>query len=70
MGWVEPIAQSCPKADEWCGRGATSRRNHIAKACRVWISAEDDDVAEQRVGEERSPQQGVVAVQLHEKMSP
>jgi hypothetical protein len=46
-----------PKADEWCGRSATSRRNRPAKACRVWISAEDVAVAEQRVGEDRSPQQ-------------
>jgi hypothetical protein len=47
-GWVEPRAQPCPKADEWCGRGATSQRNRIAKACRVWISAEDVAVAERR----------------------
>jgi hypothetical protein len=51
----------------WGGRGATARRNRIAKACRVWISAEDVAVAEQRVGEDRSPQQGVVAVQLLER---
>jgi hypothetical protein len=63
-GWIESRAQSCPKADKWCGHSATSRRNRIAKACRVWISAEDVDVAEQRVGEDRSPQQGIVAVQL------
>jgi hypothetical protein len=49
-GWVEPRAQSCPKAEEWCGRSATSRRNRIAKACRVWISAEDVAVAEKRWG--------------------
>jgi hypothetical protein len=55
--WVEPRAQSCPKADEWCGRSATSRRNRIAKACRDWISAEDVAVAEQKVGEDRSSQQ-------------
>jgi hypothetical protein len=51
----------------WGGRGATARRNRIAKACRVWISAEDVAVAEQRVGEDQSPQQGVVAVQLLER---
>jgi hypothetical protein len=56
-GWIESRAQLCPKADEWGGRGATSRRNRIAKACRVWISAEAVAVAEQRVGEDRSPQQ-------------
>jgi hypothetical protein len=34
-GWVEPRAQPCPKADEWCGRSATSPRNRIAKACHA-----------------------------------
>jgi hypothetical protein len=50
----------------WGGRGATARRDRIAKACRVWISTEDVAVADQGVGEDRSPQQGVVAVQLLE----
>jgi hypothetical protein len=57
-GWVEPRVQSCPRAEEWCGgrptsgvgRSATSGRNRIAKACRVYISAEDVAVAEKRTG--------------------
>jgi hypothetical protein len=38
----------CPKAEEWCSRGATSRRNRIAKACHAWISVEDVVAAAER----------------------